>query len=68
MRVEGVTRKEWMNLGGMAAFILALHVIGYVIVGLFFATWAVALLVWRFGRIEEKWTAGLAQPAEQGVE
>jgi high-affinity nickel-transport protein len=47
---------------------LDLNVIGYVIVGLFFATWAVALLVWKFGRIEEKWTAGLAQPAEQGAE
>ncbi|MEU3535456.1 HoxN/HupN/NixA family nickel/cobalt transporter [Streptomyces murinus] len=42
---------------------LDLNIIGYVIVGLFFATWAVALLVWKFGRIEEKWTAGLARPA-----
>ncbi|MEX5712293.1 HoxN/HupN/NixA family nickel/cobalt transporter [Parafrankia sp. FMc6] len=31
---------------------------GYVIVGLFFASWAVALAVWRFGRIEERWTTG----------
>ncbi|MBT2418749.1 HoxN/HupN/NixA family nickel/cobalt transporter [Streptomyces sp. ISL-22] len=47
---------------------LDLNTIGYVIVGLFFATWAVALLVWKVGRIEEKWTAGPAQgpdPAEQ---
>ena len=27
------------------------------IVGLFVATWAVALAVWRFGRIEERWSA-----------
>ena len=27
------------------------------IVGLFLLTWAVALVVWRFGRIEERWTA-----------
>ncbi|MFC9502198.1 HoxN/HupN/NixA family nickel/cobalt transporter [Streptomyces sp. NPDC057002] len=40
---------------------LDLNVIGYVIVGLFFATWAVALVVWKVARIEEKWTAGLAQ-------
>ncbi|ELS57801.1 HoxN/HupN/NixA family nickel/cobalt transporter [Streptomyces viridochromogenes] len=40
---------------------LDLNTIGYVIVGLFFATWAVALLVWKAGRIEEKWTAGPAQ-------
>ncbi|WP_405777199.1 HoxN/HupN/NixA family nickel/cobalt transporter [Streptomyces sp. NBC_01538] len=47
---------------------LDLNIIGYVIVALFFATWAVALLVWKFARIEEKWTAGLAAPAEQGAE
>ncbi|WP_319236949.1 HoxN/HupN/NixA family nickel/cobalt transporter [Streptomyces sp. MB09-02B] len=39
---------------------LDLNIIGYVIVGLFFATWAIALLVWKVGRIEEKWTSGLA--------
>jgi high-affinity nickel-transport protein len=47
---------------------LDLNVIGFLIVGLFFATWIVALLVWKFGRIEDKWTAGLAQPAEQPAE
>ena len=30
--------------------------LGFVIVGLFVVTWVVALLIWRFGRIEEKWT------------
>ncbi|MGW6755853.1 HoxN/HupN/NixA family nickel/cobalt transporter [Streptomyces sp. NPDC055817] len=43
---------------------LDLNTIGFVIVGLFFATWAAALAVWKLGRIEEKWTAGL-RPAEQ---
>ena len=28
---------------------------GYVIVGVFVVTWAVALVVWRLGRIEQKW-------------
>ncbi|MEV5147097.1 HoxN/HupN/NixA family nickel/cobalt transporter [Streptomyces sp. NPDC052727] len=36
-----------------------LNAIGFVIVGLFFATWAVALLVWRFAHVEERWTNGL---------
>jgi nickel/cobalt transporter (NiCoT) family protein len=40
---------------------LDLNDVGYVIVGLFAATWVVALAVWRFGRIEEKWSAGLRQ-------
>ena len=36
-----------------------LNLIGYLIVGLFVATWALALAVWRFGRIEERWSAEL---------
>ncbi|WP_329599575.1 HoxN/HupN/NixA family nickel/cobalt transporter [Streptomyces pseudovenezuelae] len=39
---------------------LDLNLLGFAIVGLFFATWVIALLVWKVGRIEEKWTAGLA--------
>jgi high-affinity nickel-transport protein len=35
---------------------------GYGIVGLFFAAWAVALLVWHYGHIEERWSADLATP------
>jgi high-affinity nickel-transport protein len=31
---------------------------GFIIVALFVVTWAVALLVWRFARIEQRWTAG----------
>jgi high-affinity nickel-transport protein len=30
--------------------------LGFVIVGLFVATWAIALTIWHFGRIEERWT------------
>ncbi|MGI8868394.1 MAG: HoxN/HupN/NixA family nickel/cobalt transporter [Mycobacteriales bacterium] len=33
---------------------------GYGILGLFFVSWATALAVWRWGRIEEKWSAHLA--------
>jgi nickel/cobalt transporter (NiCoT) family protein len=29
--------------------------LGFIIAGIFVATWAIALLVWRFGRIEERW-------------
>jgi high-affinity nickel-transport protein len=38
-----------------------LNNVGFVIVGLFVATWVVALLVWRLGRVEEKWTEGLRE-------
>ncbi|WP_051465110.1 HoxN/HupN/NixA family nickel/cobalt transporter [Mycobacterium genavense] len=41
----------WNWLGG-----LDLNTLGFAVVALFVFTWAVALLVWRYGRIEEKWT------------
>jgi high-affinity nickel-transport protein len=34
---------------------LDLNAVGYAIVALFVATWAIALGVWHFGRIEERW-------------
>ena len=43
---------------------LDLNYVGYAIVGLFVVTWVLALAVWRFGRIEEKWTAGLKESAQ----
>ena len=38
---------------------LDLNYVGYGIVGLFVLTWVLALAVWRFGRIEQRWTARL---------
>jgi high-affinity nickel-transport protein len=39
---------------------LDLNRVGYVIAGLFVLTWIAALVVWRYARIEDKWTAELA--------
>ena len=39
---------------------LDLGYVGFLIVGLFALVWALALAVWRFGRIEERWAAGRA--------
>jgi high-affinity nickel-transport protein len=36
-----------------------INVLGFVIVALFVATWAIALGIWRLGRIEERWSAHL---------
>jgi high-affinity nickel-transport protein len=56
--------------GGVFGWVsgLDLNYVGYAIVGLFVVTWILALAVWRFGRIEEKWTAGLKQPGGQIVD
>jgi nickel/cobalt transporter (NiCoT) family protein len=66
-----------IELGGQAASRLGLsgpvwsrletanlNLLGFAIVGLFAATWAIALAVWRFGRIEQRWSARLQPPAK----
>ncbi len=42
----------WDGISG-----IDLNAVGFLIVGLFVVTWAIALLVWRYARIEEKWTS-----------
>jgi high-affinity nickel-transport protein len=39
---------------------------GYVIVGVFVVTWAIALAVWHFGRLEQRWEADAAGAAGAG--
>src|SRR5262249_50492152 len=36
-----------------------INVLGFVIVAMFLATWTMALVIWRFARIEERWSAHL---------
>jgi nickel/cobalt transporter (NiCoT) family protein len=47
--------------GGLWTFLsdVDLNLVGYVIAGLFVATWAIAFAVWRFGRIEERWSVNV---------
>jgi nickel/cobalt transporter (NiCoT) family protein len=45
-----------------------LNTAGFAIVGLFILTWVAALVVWRYGRIEEKWSAKLGSHPEAGTE
>ncbi len=43
-----------------------LNTAGFVIVGMFILTWLAALLIWRFGHIEEKWSARLQPSTSEG--
>jgi high-affinity nickel-transport protein len=52
------TGVSWGPISAIAD--IPLDYAGYGIVGLFFVAWAVALLIWRLGRIEERWTADLS--------
>ena len=61
----GILAEKLSLTGGFWDWIanLDLNVVGYAIVALFVLTWALALAVWRFARIEEKWSAGMRSPA-----
>jgi nickel/cobalt transporter (NiCoT) family protein len=41
---------------------------GFVIVGMFIVTWAAAMIIWRYGHIEEKWSARLQRGHEDTAE
>ncbi len=55
--------------GGIWDFVsnLDLNIVGYFIVGLFVVTWLLAVAVWRFGRIEARWSARLEPGIESGA-
>jgi high-affinity nickel permease len=48
--------KEWQLYPVGVVFGLGFDTAGFVIVGPFLATWLAALLIWRYARIEEKWS------------
>jgi high-affinity nickel-transport protein len=57
-----VTAQLGITTGPLAAIgSVDLNQVGFWIVGLFVLTWAVALAVWRYGRIEQRWEASLAE-------
>jgi high-affinity nickel-transport protein len=43
-----------------------INVLGFVIVGMFVATWAIALFVWRLGHIEKRWSAQVEDTGRAG--
>jgi nickel/cobalt transporter (NiCoT) family protein len=55
-----VTQQAGITTGPLAAIAnISLDFVGYAIVALFVLAWVIALMVWKYGRIEEKWSAGL---------
>jgi nickel/cobalt transporter (NiCoT) family protein len=46
----GLSGRLWDWITG-----IDLNMVGFVVVAMFIGTWAVALLIWRFARIEERW-------------
>jgi nickel/cobalt transporter (NiCoT) family protein len=65
----GLLSSEFHLSGGFwdAVANVNINVAGFSIAALFVAVWAVALIYWRVGNVEEKWTANVATaPAESG--
>src|ERR1700735_3293070 len=62
IEILGVLTSELHLSGGfwnvMANF--NINLAGFCIAGLFIAVWAAALIYWRVGNVEDKWTAGMA--------
>ncbi len=55
-----LTEKTGITSGPLAAIAnLNLDLVGYAIVVLFVLTWVIAITIWKYGRIEEKWSASL---------
>jgi high-affinity nickel-transport protein len=57
IEILGLIGQEYNLSGGFWSFMgnFDINKAGFVIVGIFVVTWIVALAVWRFGRIEQRW-------------
>jgi high-affinity nickel-transport protein len=44
-----------------------INLAGFCIAGMFIAVWAAALIYWRVGNVEDKWTAGMASAPAPAV-
>ena len=61
VEVLGLFPQDWGFIGNFNT-----NTAGFVIVGMFILTWLAALLVWRYGQIEERWTARLQPEPQDG--
>jgi high-affinity nickel-transport protein len=63
IEILGLLGSELHLTGGFWAFLgnFDLNKAGFVIVGIFVLTWAIALAIWRFGHIEQKWDLAAAR-------
>jgi len=61
VEVLGLLPMELHLKGGFWTFMANFNIntAGFIIVGLFVVTWVGALMIWKYGHIEEKWTAKL---------
>jgi high-affinity nickel-transport protein len=63
IEILGLIAQETNRSGGFWDFLAKFNInrAGFIIVGVFVATWVVALAIWHFGDIERKWETQAAQ-------
>ena len=61
VEVLGLIAQETHLRGGVWGFLANFNIntAGFVVVGVFIVTWLVSLAIWRYGKVEEKWDAGM---------
>src|SRR6516162_1635687 len=66
VEVLGLIAQQTHLSGGFWGFMqdFNINTAGFVIVGMFVLTWVVALAIWHFGRIEQKWEAAAEGPRD----
>ena len=63
IEILGLISQEYNLTGGFWSFMANFDInkAGFIIVGIFALTWAVALSVWHFGHIEQRWDVAAAK-------
>jgi high-affinity nickel-transport protein len=66
IEILGLISSETHLRGGFWSFMgnFNINQAGFIIVGVFIVTWIVALAIWHFGKLEEKWAVGPGQPTD----
>jgi high-affinity nickel-transport protein len=66
VEILGLIGQEYGLNGGFWAFMgnFDINKAGFVIVGIFVLTWAAALAIWHFGKLEQKWDVTQAVAAD----
>jgi nickel/cobalt transporter (NiCoT) family protein len=65
----GLLSQEFRLTGSFWTFMQAFNInkAGYVIVAVFVVVWVIALAIWKYGKIEQKWDLAAAAAQNQGV-
>ncbi len=70
IEILGLVAQETNATGAFWDFLAGFNInrAGFVIVGIFVATWIVALAIWHFGKIEQKWELQAAEARAETAE